>query len=183
MKIYTRTGDKGSTQLFGGLRVPKHHLRIEAYGTVDELNSFVGWLRDQIQEEEMAGFLLKIQNELFVVGSLLAAQPGKNNLRLPELPGDAVTALERAMDQMEQSLEPLRYFILPGGHPLVSAAHICRTVCRRAERRVTALQEADPENVSPGILEYLNRLSDYFFMLARHLARLSRTQEIPWKPN
>lgn len=182
MKVYTRKGDKGTTQLFGGARVPKHHVRIEAYGTVDELNSFTGWLRDQIGDEAVRAELLLIQKELFVAGSLLASQPGKKGLRLPELEKSSVTRLEQAIDKMDTHLEPLRYFILPGGHPAVSAAHLCRTVCRRAERCLTALGENEPDTVPPVILEYLNRLSDYFFVLARYLGRLLKVPEIPWIP-
>ncbi|MCS6981068.1 MAG: cob(I)yrinic acid a,c-diamide adenosyltransferase [Flavobacteriales bacterium] len=182
MKVYTRKGDKGTTQLFGGARVPKHHVRIEAYGTVDELNSFIGWLRDQINDESVREELLIIQNELFVAGSILASQPGKNKLQVPTLEKNSVTRLEQAIDAMDAHLEPLRYFILPGGHPAVSAAHLCRTICRRAERCVTSLGETEPDTVPPVILEYLNRLSDYFFVLARHLARLLSVPEIPWIP-
>jgi cob(I)alamin adenosyltransferase len=182
MKIYTRTGDRGTTQLFGGQRVPKHHLRIEAYGTVDELNSFIGWLRDLLTGDQLKEELLNIQNNLFVIGSLLAAQPGKKGLALPELPPAAVKELEEAIDRMEVAVSPLRSFILPGGHPSVSAAHICRTVCRRAERSVTALSETEPGTVPNLIHEYLNRLSDYFFMLARFLTHQLGVQEIPWLP-
>lgn len=182
MKIYTRKGDRGTTQLFGGQRVPKHHLRIEAYGTVDELNSFIGWLRDLLVDDHLREELLGIQNNLFVVGSQLAAQPGKAGLSLPELSATAPKLLEGAIDRMEAAVPPLRSFILPGGHPTVSAAHICRTVCRRAERLVAALAEAEPGTVPGLVQEYLNRLSDYFFMLARFLARRLNVQEIPWTP-
>lgn len=182
MKIYTRKGDRGITQLFGGQRVPKHHLRIEAYGTVDELNSFIGWLRDLLTEDALREELLNIQNNLFVIGSHLAAQPGKKGLALPELAPTAVRSLEEAIDRMETAVPPLRSFILPGGHPSVSAAHICRTVCRRAERSVTALAETEPSTVPNLIQEYLNRLSDYFFMLARFLTHKLGIPEIPWLP-
>lgn len=182
MKIYTRKGDRGTTQLFGGQRVPKHHLRIEAYGTVDELNSFIGWLRDLLTDDLLKEELLRIQNNLFVIGSQLAAQPGKAGLSLPELPSVAVKLLEEAIDHMESAVPPLRSFILPGGHSNVSAAHICRTVCRRAERIVTALAEAEPGTVPALVQEYLNRLSDYLFMLARFLARQLDVSEIPWTP-
>ena len=182
MKIYTRTGDKGTTQLFGGLRVSKHHLRIDAYGTIDELNCFMGLLRDQVTNEEVREDILKIQRELFIIGSLLAAQPGKNNLTLPEISESSVKYLENRIDAMDGKLSPLKYFIIPGGHLLVSQAHICRTVCRRAERCITALHESEPGTVSSIILEYLNRLSDYLFILSRYIAQLNGVKEIPWIP-
>lgn len=182
MKIYTRKGDDGTTQLFGGLRISKQHLRIEAYGTLDELNSFAGWLCDQIEDERLRREIQKVQNHLFVAGSLLAAQPGKKGLHLPELSAEVVKDLEEAIDRMEAAVPPLRSFILPGGHPVVSAAHICRTVCRRAERLTVALAEAEPGTVPPAILEFLNRLSDYYFMLARYLAHSLGVQEMPWLP-
>lgn len=181
MKIYTRTGDKGQTGLLGGKRVPKDHARIEAYGTVDELNSHIGLLRDLaagLQQE----LLLDIQEKLFSLGSRLASASDEeaDRFKVPQV-GDAdITALETAMDDMNTVLPEMRHFILPGGHPAVSQAHICRTVCRRAERAVVTLgsQEAVPEH----IIRYLNRLSDLFFMLARWLDHTLGSPEIPWKP-
>lgn len=180
-KIYTKTGDKGETGLFGGARVSKDDLRIEAYGTVDELNSFVGMLIDQSPEEIAKNFLGGIQDELFVIGSHLAKDPAKKDLPLPQFPENAVERLETFMDTFDEKLAPLSNFILPGGHVNVSAAHICRTVCRRAERRIISLSAT--QEVSPWIIQYLNRLSDFFFMLARYLALELNVPERPWRPS
>lgn len=181
MKIYTRTGDKGQTGLLGGSRVSKDHLRIEAYGTVDELNSHLGMLRDMAAPLH-AELLMDIQRTLFALGSRLASEDQENadRFKVPHIGADEVTGLERIMDTLDVELEPMRNFILPGGHPAVSQAHICRTVCRRAERRVVQLaaQEAVPDE----LVRYLNRLSDLLFVLARHIAKRLQVSDIPWKP-
>lgn len=181
MKIYTRTGDKGETGLLGGERVAKHDARIEAYGTVDELNSHLGLLRDQAPEEHRA-LLERVQDTLFALGSRLAcaSDADAERFKLPHLTEAHVKALEQAMDAMDRELPPMRNFILPGGHPCVSQAHICRTVCRRAERRVVELATQAP--TPPLVVEYLNRLSDLLFVLARHIGIRLNVVETPWKP-
>lgn len=181
MKIYTRKGDSGETGLLGGTRVPKHHLRIEAYGTVDELNSWIGLLRDQDLPNEQRSLLIEVQDRLFTMGSLLALDPSHaGKMKLPELHAADVLALEEAMDAMDEHLPEMRSFVLPGGHPLVSQCHIARCVCRRAERMVTALHELEP---LPEIaMTYLNRLSDYLFVLSRSLTVVTGAIETPWKP-
>lgn len=178
MKIYTKTGDLGETALFGGRRVLKSHLRVDAYGTVDELNAYVGWLRDSVEETSLREMLAQIQHRLFTVGAHLAADPDKK-LPTPDLLPQDIQFLEDAMDRMDAGLPPLRNFILPGGHPTVSVCHVCRTVCRRAERLVVALHASTA--VEAVVLQYLNRLSDYFFVLARHLARVLEVQEVIWE--
>lgn len=181
MKIYTRKGDDGTTGLLGGTRVPKHHLRIESYGNLDELNAHTGLLRDL--SDGLAGdILLQIQDNLFTLGSHLAVAPDHaGKMQLPHFDPLWIDALEQAMDGMESTLEPMRHFILPGGHATVSQCHITRTVCRRAERSLVALHEFEP--VDPGFLCYINRLSDYFFVLSRWLASRLQAPEIPWKPS
>ena len=179
-KIYTKTGDAGKTGLFGGGRVSKNNLRVEAYGTVDELNAFTGLLRDMMTNVHHKIFLEKIQNELFVIGSLLASIGDKNNY-LPNLTESAVVAIEKEIDAMETQLPPLKNFILPGGQVVNSYCHIARTVCRRAERNVVALAAKKNTNLDPIILTYLNRLSDYFFVLARHVSFESGAEEVVWK--
>jgi len=179
-RVYTKTGDEGKTSLIGGTRVYKSDIRIEAYGTVDELNSFVGFLRDQIPGHFQVPTLLRIQNELFVLGALLAEDKEKNKMHLPELKESSVLELEKNIDIMDEQLPPMRFFVLPGGHTAVSAAHICRTVCRRAERCVIDLSQK--AEIHPLIIKYLNRLSDYFFVLSRQLAMDFKAEEIPWKP-
>jgi cob(I)alamin adenosyltransferase len=178
MKIYTRKGDDGTTALLGGTRLPKHHIRIESYGTVDELNSFIGLLRDHVKDPKVNQTLIRIQEELFTLGSHLAADPAKNRMKLPDIPATSVLRLEAEMDGMEALLPEMRNFILPGGHAAVSFAHVCRCVCRRAERLCVALSEA--EKVDPVIVRYLNRLSDYFFVLARKIAHDNGVKEHPW---
>ncbi|MEZ4949557.1 MAG: cob(I)yrinic acid a,c-diamide adenosyltransferase [Saprospiraceae bacterium] len=158
-KIYTKTGDKGETSLFGGKRLPKYHVRIESYGTVDELNSHIGLVRDSIQDKSTRVLLKEIQDRLFTIGSNLASDPAKN-MKIPDLTNADIEMLEKQMDLMEKDLPVLKNFILPGGHPTVSFCHIARCVCRRAERMVVALSEE--EQVEPIIMTYLNRLSDYF---------------------
>ncbi len=179
-KIYTRQGDKGETSLIGGTRVPKDHIRIECYGTVDELNAFVGLLRDQAGEEDVRLVLLEIMDRLFTLESLLAADPEGIPRALPELQEADALFLEQEIDRMNTHLPALTQFILPGGHPLVSLAHVARTVCRRAERLVIGLAREHP--VDPRIIQYLNRLSDYFFVLARYLGMKAGAEEIVWKP-
>lgn len=181
MKIYTRTGDKGTTGLLGGSRVPKDHLRIEAYGTVDELNSHIGMLRDLAPQVHFE-LLIGIQNALFALGSRLASSSEEEatKFKLPLIADAEIQALETTMDTLDKDLAPMRNFILPGGHPAVSQAHICRTVCRRAERRVVHL--AATEDIPETVVRYLNRLSDLLFVLARHVGKLNDVEDIPWKP-
>lgn len=178
-KIYTKTGDKGETGLFGGKRLPKYHLRIEAYGTVDELNAHLGLVRDSVPSEETRSFLKEIQDRLFTIGANLASDPDKSMSTPDLLPAD-VEVLEQQMDSMDAHLPPLKNFILPGGHPTVSYSHLARTVCRRAERQVTAL--AANETVEALILIYLNRLSDYLFVLGRKVAQDLGVEEVAWQP-
>lgn len=178
-RIYTKTGDKGETALFGGRRVPKSHLRVDAYGTVDELNSFTGWLRDSVDDQHIREVLAHIQHRLFTVGAHLASDPDKHP-PVPDLIPADIALLETEMDTMDAALPPLKNFILPGGHPAVSVCHVCRTVCRRAERLAVALH--DSESVEDIVLQYLNRLSDYFFMLARQLAQDLGAEEVIWNP-
>ena len=181
MKIYTRTGDTGTTGLLGGARVPKDHLRIEAYGTVDELNSHLGMLRDLSAPHHHA-LIVEVQNNLFAIGSRLASSSEEEASRfhVPMLTAADIEALERAMDAMDIELEPMRNFILPGGHPTVSQAHIARTVCRRAERRVVQLAAHEP--LPDIVVQYPNRLSDLLFMMARHLGKLHGVADTPWLP-
>ncbi len=177
-KIYTKTGDKGQTGLFGGARLPKHHIRIESYGTCDELNSHIGLLRDQLNDEQLKTWLLEIQNKLFVVGSNLALDPN-SDLEVPGLIDTDVTFLEEGIDEMEKKLEPLKTFILPGGDVVSSQAQVSRCVCRRAERLVVALSEVE-EKVPNILVQYLNRLSDFLFVLARYISKQNGAEEIPW---
>ncbi|MGB4958636.1 MAG: cob(I)yrinic acid a,c-diamide adenosyltransferase [Saprospiraceae bacterium] len=177
MKIYTKTGDKGDTSLFGGKRISKDDLRIEAYGTVDELNSFIGLLNATFQEATQNYFLTEVQKRLFTIGSNLASDPDKGMIT-PDILDEDIHVLENAMDTMEELLEPLKNFILPGGDISIGYAHVCRTICRRAERRVIAIDKQHP--VDPKIIMYLNRLSDYFFVLSRYIARSKNITEIPW---
>ncbi len=179
-KIYTKTGDKGETSLIGGTRLPKHHIRIEAYGNVDELNSFVGLVRDSVSEKELIDLLIEIQDRLFTIGSLLAADPEKNKIQLPQLHESDITLLEKAIDKMNETLPEMKSFVLPGGHIAVSNCHVARCVCRRAER--ATLKLAENEKVDQIIYKYLNRLSDYFFVLSRKLTQDFKANEIPWKP-
>ncbi len=178
MKVYTKTGDKGTTALFGGARVPKNHIRIEAYGTVDELNSQLGLLRDHTKEAALRATLKEIQSRLFTVGAILATDPSKKNVQAPDLRTSDVVLLENEIDQMEQKVEPLRSFILPGGHPVVSYCHIARCVCRRAERQTVHLDHL--QSVQPLVIQYLNRLSDYLFVLARYIAKIEQVEEVVW---
>jgi cob(I)alamin adenosyltransferase len=178
-KIYTKTGDDGTTGLFGGARLPKDHIRIEAYGTVDELNSVIGWLTAFMKEEKEIELLHTIQSRLFTVGSNLASDPSREMIT-PDLTDDDIRLIETEIDHLQEILPPLKHFILPGGSEPISAAHLARTVCRRAERRCVAL--AHDSGVDPKIILYLNRLSDYFFVLARILAYNAGIDEIKWVP-
>jgi cob(I)alamin adenosyltransferase len=187
MKIYTKTGDKGTTALFGGTRVPKHHIRIESYGTVDELNSHLGLIRDQEIDRHSKEILMLIQDKLFTVGAVLATDPekailksGKERLNIPKIDANDIELLETEMDTMNESLPPMTNFILPGGHQTVSFCHIARCVCRRAERLASALHDLEP--FDPHTLAYLNRLSDYLFVLARKLSHDLQAEEIKWIP-
>jgi cob(I)alamin adenosyltransferase len=215
-KIYTRTGDKGATALIGGTKVPKSHLRIESYGTVDELNSFIGLLNDHLsvlaegqpitaprppaapgqapvpsghlsiagagQLIAASGQLKEIQDRLFTIGSSLACDPDKEpRLKIPDLKKEDVDWLEKEMDRMNEILPPMKSFVLPGGHPAVSTAHIARCVCRRAERICVHMQETQLY-IEPIVIQYLNRLSDYLFVLARYTGHILQVPELPWKP-
>jgi len=187
MKIYTKTGDAGTTALFGGNRVHKHNARIESYGTVDELNSYIGMVRSQEIDEHSKNILIQIQNKLFTIGSTLATAPeravlksGKERLKIEKVNEEHIALLEHEMDSMNEKLPDLTHFILPGGNTAVSYCHIARTVCRRAERRATLLNEAEP--LDPLVLKYLNRLSDYLFVLARKLSNDLNAEEIQWLP-
>lgn len=180
MKIYTKKGDKGKTGLIGGTRVSKHNIRIEAYGTVDELNSHLGILRDRAVSENFKEELIFVQDRLFTLGSLLAADPEKSTMELPPLKVEDITFLEKSIDRMESELEPMKFFVLPGGHETVSFCHVARCVCRRAERRVCELDEHVSQD--PLILAYLNRLSDYLFVYGRFVSMKFGAEEIPWKP-
>ena len=178
MKIYTKTGDKGETSLLGGARVPKYHLRIEEYGTVDELNSHLGLIRDQEMEKETKEFLIQIQDNLFVIGSHLAKEPGKDKVKIPSINEEMIVDLENAMDQYNEELPDMKFFVLPGGHPTVSHCHIARCVCRRAER--ISVHLSNESEVDPIITKYLNRLSDYLFVLSRKFTQDLNAEEIPW---
>ena len=187
MKIYTKTGDQGKTGLIGGTRVEKHHIRISSYGTLDELNSWIGMLRDHKISETYRMELFKIQNDLFSLGSKLATEPeketfksGKERVPIKTIIEEDIVALEMAIDAMNHVLPPMTHFILPGGHPIVSTCHIARTVCRRAERMMTALNEVEP--IDPAFLSYINRLSDYLFVLARKLSANLEIDEVKWIP-
>lgn len=183
MRVYTKTGDKGTTGLIGGTRVSKDHIRLDAYGSVDELNSFTGTLYDHLNDTEPKEWLLKIQEQLFTIGSTLATDPHKEQkMKLPSATDEDIIALEKKIDYMEESLPPLKHFILPGGHIAASTAHVCRSVCRRAERKCIHLQNSG-EPVSEIVLKYLNRLSDFFFVLSRYIIHQQNGQEIPWLPN
>jgi len=179
MKVYTKTGDKGLTGLIGGTRVLKHHIRIETYGTVDELNSYIGLLRDKALAEIDKDFLVNIQDRLFTLGSLLAADPEKAKMKLPELIEKDIIDIELRIDDMDKTLVPMTSFILPGGHESVSFIHIARCVCRRAERLVSALNSEVDVSYSIG-LQYLNRLSDYLFVYSRYVSHQLNAEEIPW---
>ncbi|MBM3416686.1 MAG: cob(I)yrinic acid a,c-diamide adenosyltransferase [Bacteroidetes bacterium] len=181
-KIYTRTGDKGTTSLIGGTKVAKSHRRIEAYGTVDELNSFIGLCIDHLKANSVPSILREVQDRLFTIGSALACDPEKEpKLKIPDLKEEDITLLENEMDKMSEALPPMKSFILPCGHVAVSTLHVSRCVCRRAERCCVRLQKKKDET-EPLIIQYLNRLSDYLFVLSRFAAHHLGAEEIPWKP-
>jgi cob(I)alamin adenosyltransferase len=180
MKIYTKTGDQGTTSLFGGKRVSKADLRIDTYGTIDEVNSWIGLLRDQEVNNNRQSVLVEIQDRLFTIGSILATEPGNTKVKIPALAESDIQSLETQIDAMELELEPMRFFVLPGGHTSVSFGHLARTVCRRAERLVIALNTE--EAVDPLVIKYLNRLSDYLFVLCRKMTLELNAPETAWKP-
>jgi cob(I)alamin adenosyltransferase len=177
-KIYTKTGDTGETSLFGGARVPKSHLRVEAYGTVDELNSYIGLLGDLIETPQYKWVLKEIQDRLFTIGSVLASDPAKK-MSVPDVKAEDVQLLENEIDTMEAELPALKNFILPGGHQTVSFCNVARTVCRRAERLAVALDSV--EKIDPHSIKYLNRLSDYLFVLGRKVGKDLGATEVIWK--
>ncbi|MEJ7586206.1 MAG: cob(I)yrinic acid a,c-diamide adenosyltransferase [Ferruginibacter sp.] len=181
-KIYTKTGDLGKTSLIGGTKVPKSHLRIESYGTIDELNSYIGLVSDLTTDDHIKTMLKEIQDRLFTVGSSLACDPQKEpKMKIPDLKEDDIVLLENEMDAMNGRLVDMKHFILPGGHPAVSTTHIARCVCRRAERVCVNMQEHDLF-VDPLVIKYINRLSDYLFVLSRFLGNLNGVEEIEWRP-
>lgn len=187
MKVYTKTGDKGTTALFGGTRVPKYHLRIDSYGTIDELNSHIGLIRDQNINQHHKNILIEVQHKLFVVGAILATDPekavlknGKERLNINKIGNGDIELLEQEMDALNESLPQMTHFVLPGGHQTVSFCHIARCVCRRAERLATALNDSDP--LDANVLKYINRLSDYLFVLARKLTHELGAEEVKWIP-
>ena len=177
MKIYTKTGDKGETSLFGGTRVSKDHIRIEAYGTVDELNACIGLLRDYVSSSDLE-LITEIQNRLFNIGSILATEK-ETSFPTPKISTEHIAFLEKWMDNTDESLPKLSNFILPGGHPSVAHAHLARTVCRRSERRVISLSES--ADIPDNLVKYLNRLSDFLFILARKLTFSNQAKEILWE--
>ena len=180
MKVYTKTGDLGETSLLGGTRISKAELQIESYGTVDELNSYIGLIRDQINEDQISIELIEIQDRLFTIGSHLSNDKTKKKIILPQIKEIDVNRLENEIDKMDKQLPAMNAFILPGGHTTVSYTHIARCVCRRAERQVVRLNE---NWVIPAIIiKYLNRLSDYLFILGRKLSKELGANEIEWKP-
>ncbi len=182
LKIYTKTGDLGKTSLIGGTKVPKSHLRIESYGTVDELNSYIGLVSDLFTHEPTREILKEIQDRLFTVGSSLACDPDKEPLmKIPDLKEADVVLLEKEIDAMNEVLPAMKHFILPGGHQAVSTMHVARCVCRRAERLCVNMQEHELF-VDPLVIKYINRLSDYLFVLSRYAAHLLGVPEMEWKP-
>ena len=181
MKIYTKTGDSGTTSLIGGKRVPKFHERIEAYGTVDELICHIALLRDLIQNPAISKNLIFIQDRLMTCAAILATDCEDCNIKLPIFSENDIQIIEKEIDEMENQIEPLKSFILPGGHSTVSQCHIARTICRRAERKALALSHN--YKVDDLVLKFLNRLSDYLFVLARFISKLNKANEIPWHPN
>jgi len=181
MKIYTKAGDEGKTSLIGGTKVPKSHMRIETYGTVDELNSYIGLVSDMCADAKIQIVLNEVQDRLFTVGSSLACDPDKEpHLKIPDLKEEDIVNLEKEMDQMNEVLAPMKSFILPVGHIAISTTHVARCVCRRAERCCVNLQEEELF-VDPLVIKYLNRLSDYLFVLARYIGHLNGVVDKPWK--
>jgi cob(I)alamin adenosyltransferase len=186
LKIYTKTGDKGTTSLIGGTKVSKSNIRIETYGTVDELNSWIGLVSDQINHIPIAigtkKILKEIQDRLFTIGSSLACDPEKETkMKIPDLHEADIGLLEKEIDKMNEKMPAMKSFILPGGHVAVSSAHVARCVCRRSERLCVSLQEQNMF-VDPLVIKYLNRLSDYLFVLARFIGHGLKVKENPWKP-
>ena len=182
LKIYTKTGDLGKTSLIGGTKVPKSHLRIESYGTIDELNSYIGLVSDHISDEHSKLILKEIQDRLFTVGSSLACDPDKEpSMKIPDLKEKDIVLLENEIDTMNEVLTPMKFFILPGGHVAVSTTHIARCVCRRAERLCVNMQEHELF-VDPLVIKYINRLSDYLFVIARYIGHQFGVDEVAWKP-
>lgn len=182
LKIYTKAGDLGKTSLIGGTKVPKSHLRIETYGTVDELNSNIGLVSDLLTDQHSKDILKEIQDRLFTIGSSLACDPEKEPLmKMPDLKESDIVLLEKEIDAMNEVLPPMKFFVLPGGHVAISTAHVTRCVCRRAERLCVNMQEHELF-VDPLVIKYLNRLSDYLFVLSRYVGHLLQVAEIPWKP-
>jgi cob(I)alamin adenosyltransferase len=182
MKIYTKTGDSGKTSLIGGTKVPKSDIRIESYGTIDELNSFIGLVNDHLKDDHSKGCLREIQDRLFTIGSSLACDPDKEPLmKIPDLKETDIFFLEKEIDRMNEELPPMKNFILPSGHIAVSTIHVTRCVCRRAERICVNMQ-VHAMFIEPLIIKYLNRLSDYLFVLGRYVAFKLNVEEVPWKP-
>lgn len=180
MKVYTKTGDKGETSLFGGKRVKKYNIRINAYGTSDELNAWIGLIRDQEIDTHYKNILNEVQDRIFTLGAQLAADPDKPKLKLPHIEAADILLLENEMDKMDESLPEMTKFTLPGGHTTVSYCHLARCVCRRCERLVIEL--ADEASVDELIIQYLNRLSDYLFVLGRKIAQDLNANEVFWEP-
>lgn len=180
-KIYTKTGDLGKTSLIGGTKVLKSNIRIESYGTIDELNSYIGLVNDLFQDAETNKTLREIQDRLFTIGSSLACDPDKDTgMKIPDLHAGDIEYLENEIDRMDATLPQMKSFILPGGHPTVAQFHIARCVCRRAERICVHMKEIDLF-IDPLVIQYINRLSDYLFMTARYSAMKLGVEEIPWK--
>ena len=181
MKIYTKTGDKGQTSLVGGKRVPKYDERVEAYGTIDELNSHLGLVRDLLTDEKLRAIVLDLQNQLFVAASIVASDSEEIMKKMPQISLENISSLELMMDEMSEDLPPLKNFVLPGGHVLASQAHIARTICRRAER--LSLKATNPDILAVNtVTKYLNRLSDYLFILARQFANKNGAGDVLWEP-
>lgn len=180
MKIYTKKGDSGTTGLIGGTRVLKSSLRIESYGTIDELNSYIGVVRDQGIDTQYIEQLIEIQDRLFTIGSSLASDPEKSNMKIPDLKSEDISLLENWMDEMDAELPEMKFFVLPGGHQAVSFCHVARCVCRRSERLIVDLSQH--EFVAELVTAYINRLSDYLFVLSRKIAQDLNANEQPWKP-
>jgi cob(I)alamin adenosyltransferase len=184
MKIYTKTGDKGLTSLYGGKRVNKDDLKVECYGTIDELNAFMGLVNDSIQNNSDKAFITSIQNDLFLIGSIIATPTAEENankrLKTLELKSTEIIKIEEKIDIYDKILDPMTHFILPGGHTTVSYCHTARSICRRAERRLVSLMKI--EDIDNNILIYLNRLSDFLFILARKLAKDLQINELKWIP-
>lgn len=180
MKIYTKKGDTGLTSLIGGKLVPKNHQRIEAYGNVDELIAYIGVVRDHLERKDIVEYLITIQDQLMICAAILAEENGDNPVQTVKLSDEAIVWLEKKIDEMDAVLPPLKNFILPGGHPAVSFAHVARTVCRRTERQIVSLKEL--VQVPDIIIRYLNRLSDYLFVLSRFISANYKASEIRWQP-